>query len=198
MTIEVQQGLGKYLSDIYAISIDAPNIMRIVSNLNIADQIGCNLALSWFGRVKDRLNQLEQLRKDLNEPHRKQVNAINSAAKEVEAQLKEIATCLTAKLAIWQKELESRSEQRREAAKILTDSLGIEMSVFVESPKTLSNQDAIASTKIKIGFELENIELVPREYLMLDEDKIKKAIKMGVNIPGIKIIETKELQVRKR
>lgn len=198
MTTEVQNISNYALSTIYAIGGQAPNMMNAASNLTVDDQEGCNSVLSLCGEVKDILNQLESFRKAETEPHRKYINSVNSAAKDVELKLKEILSLLTAKLALWQKQLEGEMEVRKAAAKSLTESLGIEMDVFLESPKTLSNADAIASTKIKLSWEIENIELIPREYLILDEVKIGKAVKMGVSITGVKVIETKELQVRKR
>ena len=39
-------------------------------------------------------------------------------------------------------------------------------------------------------FEIEDINKVPREYLTLDEKKVKDDLKMGIrNIPGLKIYE---------
>jgi len=59
--------------------------------------------------------------------------------------------------------------------------------------------DADRSKSIRLiwDFELTDLSLVPREFLMLDEAKVKAAIKLEVrNIPGVRIFQKEQLNLR--
>lgn len=198
MTAEIILDDHPLISQINQLAYDLPNLQAMASKVIVDSQEGVKNALSLTARVKTRLKEIEDLRKTLNEPARKSIALVNEASKEISTALETIETTLKAKLLAWQRQLEVQSEAAKQATEKLKETLGIEVDVFLDAPKTLSNADAIASTKIKLSFEVEDIKLIPLQFLMIDEEKIKKAIKMGLNIPGIKVIETKELQVRRR
>jgi hypothetical protein len=70
----------------------------------------------------------------------------------------------------------------------------------IGKPATVrSAYGAVTSSRIVYKFELEDLDQVPREYLVLDESKVRKAIngeKRVESIPGIKIIEDVSLTSR--
>lgn len=70
----------------------------------------------------------------------------------------------------------------------------------IEKPSTVRGAyGSVTSSRIVYKFEVEDLSQVPREYLMLDESKVRKAIN-GENrvqsIPGIKIVEDVQLTSR--
>jgi hypothetical protein len=47
------------------------------------------------------------------------------------------------------------------------------------------------------SFEVENLSTVPRDFLMLDEQKIRNAIRAGIReIPGIKVFQKQQTVYR--
>lgn len=51
-------------------------------------------------------------------------------------------------------------------------------------------------TRPLVDFEIENLELVPREYFNLDEQRVRKVIQAGGIIPGIKKVEKRVIGSR--
>ncbi len=63
--------------------------------------------------------------------------------------------------------------------------------------RVVSSSGNKASAALKWIHELTNRDEIPREYLMVDEEKIKLAIKRGVReIPGVRIFEAAKTSIR--
>ena len=61
-----------------------------------------------------------------------------------------------------------------------------------------SESGASASTRMVWTFEVTRLDLIPREYLTVWEDKIKRAIDAGIReIPGLRIYEKPQVSVRR-
>ena len=52
--------------------------------------------------------------------------------------------------------------------------------------KKLNTEAGIVYIRETLDFKVENLEDIPREYLTVDTKKIKEALKMGLEIPGVK------------
>ncbi|HAI82211.1 MAG TPA: hypothetical protein DCL43_00975 [Chitinophagaceae bacterium] len=62
---------------------------------------------------------------------------------------------------------------------------------------TISSSFKAKGTTVRWVFQVENINEVPREYMMVDEAKIRKAVQDGVrSIPGVRIYEDKSITLR--
>jgi len=116
---------------------------------------------------------LDKSRSEILKPHQDFVRSINKQAKEYEEKLFEIEKNLSDKILLW---LENPTESE-------TISLNVE--------------DGTLLKKTKAYFEVENIDLVPRNFLMLDEKKVEEALKEGIeHIDGIKIYKKNEINLR--
>jgi vacuolar-type H+-ATPase catalytic subunit A/Vma1 len=89
-----------------------------------------------------------------------------------------------------QKKAEEERKKLEAAAKQMSDSgLEIQTVVKVEAPKATGT-----SYRITYDFDIVDINLIPREFLSVDEVKIRKvvtAMKEQTNIPGIKVKQVK-------
>lgn len=78
--------------------------------------------------------------------------------------------------------------------------MGVKASDRIAKPSTVrGSYGSVTSSRIVYKFEVEDLSHVPREYLVLDESKVRKAIngdKRVESIPGIKIIEDVQLTSR--
>lgn len=76
----------------------------------------------------------------------------------------------------------------------------VKASERVSAPTTVrGSYGSVTSSRIVYKFEVEDLSQVPREYLVLDESKVRKAIngdKRVESIPGIKIVEDVQLTSR--
>lgn len=126
--------------------------------------------------LKDIEDKIEGYRKRLIEPYRKEVNDINASAKELTVRLDDMLA--TVKYA-----LVNYCDKLNEDHKF----------------KRLETDKCSVSVKQIYNFEVENPELIPRDFLMVDEDKIHALIKAGVRIiPGLKINKVNEIALRRK
>src|ERR1700755_780720 len=173
-------------------------LLQKISSLEIKSDEQCKDALRMAAEAKHFHRQIEDIRKKSIEPSRRTIAVINDAAKHLTNQLEELEHAVKLKLSIWHKALEEEAKQAKERVAELSKEFGIEVYV-ADAPKTLSNEYAVASTKMKWCWSVENEDLVHREFMTIDGSKIDKAIKAGVRkIPGIKIYESASMTIRRR
>ena len=141
-------------------------------------QKGLSMAL----QARDLGRTIEETRKSIVRPHIDFQKSITEFAKDFQSKLKEIEGSL-------QKKIENYQEKRKQSLK----EQGIDDSSF----DNLSVDEGSTTTKKAWDFKLDNIALVPLQYLQLNEKLIKEEIKLGNrNIPGIKIFEVEKKQLR--
>lgn len=145
---------------------------------------------------KNKIKEVDEERKSYTDPLEKSKKLLIAKAKEIIEPIEKYVEKISGVMSVWYMAEEKRrqDEQKRLEAEAIKNAKPEETDVIVpvvESVKTVRG-DVSTSTAIKYNdFELVNIDEVPREYLMLDESKVKEAInKSGINsISGIKIIK---------
>jgi len=146
----------------------------------IVDEKSASQALSMSLQARKIRKQLDETRLEIVRPHVDFQKSINKIVKEYEAKLEEIEENLKSKLDAYLKESTSTNNAS-----------------FMVLAKEMTVEDGKLKKVKKWTWELENENLVPREYLCIDEKKITEAVKHGVrNIPGIKIFEKEEITMR--
>jgi hypothetical protein len=84
----------------------------------------------------------------------------------------------------------AKKKAEEEAAKIAVIAPTVVTPVVQEAPKVTRTESGSASQRKVWTFEVQDPAQVPREYLMVDEKKIRDAVRMGVrDIPGVRIYE---------
>jgi|GEM_PF-6653993 hypothetical protein len=174
--------------------------LKIVSDLEITDEESCRKALNLSSDVKVILKDILALKKKNTEPYRQFINMMNEAAKFVTDKLDAIQGIITQKIISYESMLKEMQEMAQKSNKI--DSEGYESGIYAityNSQQIGSTAKTIVSYKKEKEFSVVNESLIPREYLKIDEDKIYQAIKLGITeIPGIHIVESKKLVLRRR
>lgn len=146
----------------------------------INDEKSASHALSMSLQARKIRKQLDETRLDIVRPHVDFQKAINKIVKDYEAKLEQIETNLKAKLEEYMKNSKSTNN-----------------SAFMVQPKHMEVEDGKLTKIKKWVWELEDGNLLPREYLTIDEKKVNEAIKQGIrNIPGIKVFEKEEIAMR--
>lgn len=121
------------------------------------------------------------------------IDAERSFFAELDAQIKAVSDAL---LAFKQEELRKANEaaaaikeQAEKDAKRKRSVAGV-AAVEAEAQEKLSNIAPVTGMRKVWDYSIEDISKVPAEYMMLDEAKVKQAIKNGErNIPGLVIAE---------
>lgn len=166
-------------------------------------------AVEKVGQVKSLLKAIEKKRKDAIREQDEFVRGVNSFCKTFKDSLGEIEGILKTKISDygWQKELERRKKEKeaQEEARKLQEKIDAEAEkIGVDPPKigapapvikkrkivrTESGTSAHLRTEWKMT-EIIDFSLVPDEYKILDEKKVKSSIGAGIReIPGLKIEE---------
>ena len=171
-----------------------------VKDLQISSGDRYRVAIALDSAAKKLAEEIDADRKKGIEPYRRIVNMANDAAKLLTSRLDSIKASTKALITSYLQQLEKHSEQAKNEGKAVSEALGIDIDIYVpDAPTTLSSADGTVSSKIKMSFSVIEESLIPREYLMVDEKKVQTAIKIGIkNIPGIKIVEEKQIMIRRK
>lgn len=160
--------------------LDLSPLISRASNHEVINEESASQALSMSLQARKIRKQLDDTRLSIVRPHLDFQRAINKIVKEYEASLEKIENNLKQKL----DEYLQKSSSTNNAA-------------FIAYSKEICVEDGKLTKVKKWSWELEDEQIIPREYLALDEKKIDEAIKQGVrNIPGIKIFEKEEITMR--
>ena len=163
--------------------------------------------LSLIAKLK---KAIEERRKDWVNPIRASLDAVNGVFKTLIEPLEEADRTTRAKIMAFRQEQERK---RREVEAIEAEKLALakreaelkggEITIDltpIEKPEALpahvfTDLGTMGTVKIK-KWEVENLELVPREYLIIDATKIGKVVRAGIpSIPGIRIWTEETLKV---
>jgi hypothetical protein len=182
--------------------------------ITVQDQVSQVAATNKAAGIKKIAKIVEDARKDYTAPINDHVKAVNGLAKEVSTPLDEALRHLTGQLNKYAAhvELERRKaeeEARRQAEEeqkrldAEAKAAGVEAPVV---PEVLPAKPETAAVRTEAGtsfqrktwtFNVENMDQVPREYMLLNESAVRAAIKNGVrSIPGLKIYETSSTVIR--
>jgi len=157
----------------------SPLISRATSH-EIINEESASQALSMSLQARKIRKQLDETRLTIVRPHLDFQRAVNKIVKEYETVLEKIENDLKTKL-----------------DEYLQNSTSSNNAEFIAKSREILVEDGKLAKVKKWVWELENEQLIPREYLSLDEKKIESAIKNGVrNIPGIKVFEKEEISMR--
>jgi len=156
--------------------------------------------LGYAGEARRLFKKIETSRKELTEPARRLVASVNDKAKVFTEKLKEVETILIQKVEEWKcalrlKAVEEEAE-REELSEVFGDAAPLP---FETAPSTLRGKGVTSYEKEEWAYAIVDLNLVPREYLMVDETKIQRQIKNGVrHIPGIKMSVSQKTVLRTR
>lgn len=162
------------------------------------------------------LSLISQLTKSIEELRKEYVSPINEHLKSVNIEFKTLTEPLAladkttrTKILAWRTEQERLRLEAEDINRMKDDLVKREAALnegvitidtkpvtVPEAPAKIVRTDVgnLGTTKTW-KFEVENIDLVPREYLMPDMVKIGKVVRAGVNIPGIKSWQEATLRI---
>jgi hypothetical protein len=155
--------------------------------------------------IEKEEKRVDEQRRFFTEPLNVQVKKINGLFNPLIKGLGAAADVLRGKMSGYQMELDAKSKaaESKAMADLASGKIkNIETAVaHIEkvkaAEKTVRLDAATVSYADKIGFEISDLNAVPREYLVIDEKKVLAVVRAGIEIPGIKKITTKVATVRR-
>lgn len=153
-------------------NLDLTPLLKQSEGYEIVDERSAKKALSMSLQARKIRKSLDHSRYQIVRPHVDFQKAINKIVKDYEEKLKEIETSLSEKVSKW-----------------------IQEDIF--KIKSIEVEDGTLSIKNSWDWSLLDSELIPREFLCIDEKKIEEAVKQGIRkIPGIQIFEKENMSLR--
>lgn len=171
-----------------------------ITKFDIVDQKSLDIALLGVKEAKAQWKNYEDERKKVTVPMNQALRAVNDMFRPVQTTLKEMEKAWKNKVNTYRDELERQSEQaRRDAARAAKEG---DMEAVHSAAMTASEVEADFGKTYFVErwtYEIENDNLIPREFLMPDERAIVahvKAHKDKAKIKGVKVFSVKEARSR--
>lgn len=176
----------------------------------IASDADMQAATSWLAAVRLRRRETEKFFADLIKPIQQAVKSQQAKRDEILAPLAERETRLNMAILAYRQKQQAEAAAAQAKANAQYDkkvekaeAAGKDVSLIappkqVEAPaKTMETSAGAAVTFRKVKrFEVVNPDLVPKEYWMIDETKLGKMIRAGVEVPGCRIWDEEVMSVR--
>lgn len=149
--------------------------------------------LNWIAVTKKKI---EERRKFFVQPLNEQVDKINALFKGYVRPLTDARAIMDEKIIVWNRKQEAErlaeEEKVRRQAEKLSKKTGVAVQEIIESAPVAEVPKTVGTLTVTKRWTHEILDplVVPREYLMVDEVKIGRAVRDGVRaIPGVRIYE---------
>ena len=167
--------------------MDSDSVKQLVAkadSLMVESDAEAKKAVSLALQSRKMGNAIEKTRKAIVRPHLDFQKSIKMFSDEFAKCLKDMEVSLLAKVDVYQ-------EQRKKMLQ--------KENIIDTSFDEISVEDGSGKTVTKWVFNVEDISLIPIEYLNVNEKAVKKAINNGIrDIPGVNIKEETQKQYRIR
>lgn len=190
---------------ITALATAQDTIVTVYRDLSVHNAVSLAYASEALSNIRIYLRKVEATRVEMVKPFNDGVKALNARAHALMAPVKELDNSITQKIKDYRAMVEAQrvKEQKRldaEAQANLTEDALIPEAIALivrGQSKTLQTlMGKITFVNVR-KWRLVNLQDVPREYFILDEAKITKLVKGGIDhIPGIQMYWEEIPQVR--
>jgi len=189
-------------SDVMDIVKGTNTLKKKCELIEITDAEWDEKATEYFKPIKDGLKGLEEFRKKYTQPFDKINKAINKQVRVYSEPLKECEQIIKDKKRdyfLLQEKIERKKqiEYEKKMEKSLADNKPMPAPpVQIAEKQTKTNN--VTSSVLKVWkFKIQDVNSIPRDYMMVDESKIRNIIKAGVReIPGVFIYEDVDIRAR--
>jgi len=220
-SINFEAALGEYSLPVVANSnviltrfdAEVDNLLMLVQAHQVNGPDSQGQAVILAGNAKKINAAIEKIRVDLVAPALEHQRKVNALAKGYQDKLKAAENDLKHKIASYQQKVEMerrkdesaaleaarklQEEVNRDAKKAGVAPVQVLAQVIAPQPVKIRTEVGTAYQHTEWRHEIIDTSLVPKEYLMVDERKIREAIKAGVrDIPGCRIYEEKSIRMR--
>jgi hypothetical protein len=176
------------------------DMFSFASALVVDNEVTYKKMTSLYSQARAWKKCVDEKRKLLTEPLRKQVASINDKAKELTDPLDGVIEVANAKATSYQSLLEQKRQEEEARLRAAAELFDAADEVYVPAlEKVIRGEGASAVTKVQKRFRVVDLSKVPPKYLMIDEKKLLQDIKLGLDcVDGIEIYEESVTTLRTR
>lgn len=174
-----------------ALEKESQPIAKKVSSLEIESQEDYELAGKLIKSLKDKVKQAKIEEGKIVDPLKEALEAARKHFKPFYSSIDLIEIDTKNKMAKFlaaQQLAQSKLEQRVERGTM-------KLSTMVQKSEELSTKNAFSKVRRVKVLVIEKPQLVPREYCVPDEKKIKEALLSGQKIAGCKLVEENQIAI---
>lgn len=168
----------------------------LAAKIKVEDQKSAELAIGFAGEARKMKKRIENTKLAITEPYRDFVGEINGLAKNYTERLDKVSEIIEQKLTYW------KIEESKKASEVgLSEALenGDALVLAMQDTTKLRATNCTAFERDAWKYEVADIFQVPIDYLEVNENSVKLAIKNGLrNIPGLRIYKETVTQLRSR
>lgn len=167
------------------------DMLSFATSLIVDNETAYKKVTQLYSQARSWKKCVDEKRKAMTEPLRKQTSAINDKAKELTDPLDGVIELANAKATGYQRTLEAKRLEEETRLRKAAELFDAADEVYVPAlDKVLRGDGASAVTKVEKRFRLIDIGKVPAKYLMIDEKKLLQDIKLGLtSIDGIEVYD---------
>lgn len=190
-TQEEQQVIAKHFTDSRIEEISALSMDKKSDYLEVTD---------FFAMARKYRTAIEAKRKHFTAPLREQINEINHKAKTMTDALDRGILIANRQLGQYTNYLKRKEEQKKREILEMASSFGVDVPIEIsESPKPEATATTTIVTKKTSKYKVVNLSKVPRKYLTIDDEAVKRDIRLGVRkITGLEIYDEETITLRKK
>lgn len=165
------------------------DMLSLTNSLSIDSEESKEKILSIYSQAKDWEEVVEGYKKELCAPYKEKITEISDKAKQLTSVLKDITSICNSKVSKYR---DSLIANQKEVAEML------DINVLDMPKQEIKGSKAGTSIRKEKKYRVINLDLVPREYLCLDEKKVELLVKAGMDIPGIEVYEEEKVILRRK
>jgi hypothetical protein len=170
-------------------------VQEVANSLIVQNQEDLDSAGDFLKQISNTEKIITQKKQEITKPLMASLAKVRDLFKPLEHSLSKAKEVIKSKMLDYTIEEEEKAEKKKEAIakKVETGKMSLNSALekleAIQSPKT--------NTRTELKFSVENIDLIPKEYFILNIELVKKDVKNGVEIPGIKVYQEKKVVVKK-
>ena len=175
---------------------DSRSIVQISSRADkvaiIKSETDLTKAVEFLVQVKNRLKEHEEERQSYTKPINESLKRLNSRFKELTEPLKNAERAVKDAILTYKREKE---EQRQiDEAKLQKKNGNKDIALATVVPDIIESKSGEIRTRKTWTFKVVDEKTIPRDYMILDERKVKEAIRSGERkIKGLEIFQQEDL-----
>lgn len=166
---------------------DVEEVVQFAKDLDIKSREDVKKSIDYVAKARTIRDSINEKKDELSTDAKSYLKKINNLSKDFTEPLEQVEDILVQKIDTWRKR---------------DNLITLEEDDFLAFPciETKTRSELATLTVLNSHrFELQDANLVPREYMTVDEKKINLALKNGIRtIPGIEIIEETKTIIRRK
>lgn len=167
-------------------------LIEQAKGIKIIDNVTLGVATEVLSQANILLDQVVEYKETKTKPLNQALRVIRAETKPFEELLEKVVETVKGKMTIYH--TDKIKKQREDEAKILlkveqghidAETAVNKLAEVKEAVDTMTADSGSIKFKEYEGFRIADVTLIPHEYLLVNEPKIRQAMKDGVKLPGV-------------